>query len=312
MIAFDVCWFCRFGFGGVLAVWACLFCQLASAEAAEPLVQASSASTSEGMSFPSYLADLGLHSFAIAELQRVELLGQPQWHGPGLGYGYGRRLLSAGYSAQAAEMLASAAETDEDAVRVERHQPLRALALARNGQTAQAVALVSRLENFTADPQRRADAMAVRCLIHLHAAESTMGGMCVRQLLGPKANAQALAALEADEDSWAFWHGAASAVVPGLGQALAGEWRDGGAAAVVNGSLGAATWSLLADGLYIDASLLVLSLTARYYAGNIQHAADAGRTAAIAARRQGARRLADQLVEQGPAAPPRASEPPLH
>ncbi len=266
----------------------------------------------EAASFPQYLAELGLHRQAVAELQRQELLATPQWHAPGLGYPYGRRLLGLGRAAEAAELLAGAVEADQDAGRADRHRPLWALALARNGQTAQAVAMLSRLENFAAEPQRRAQAAAVRCLIHLSAAEAAMGGQCASRLLGPRADSEALADLQIDEDSAAFWHGAASAVVPGLGQALGGEWRDAGAAGLVNGGLAVATWSLVADALLVDASLLVLSMTARYYAGNIQRGADVGRAAAAETRRQAARKLADQLTEQslGQPARPAAAGPP--
>lgn len=251
------------------------------------------AQTAEG--FVHYLAALGMHRQAVDELQRLDLQGQPQWHADGLGYGYGARLLQGGLAVQAAEVLAAASETDADPQRAQSQQTLLALALARTGQTAQAVAILSRLETFGATPQRRAQALAIRCMVHLSAAEAEMGTPCVQQLLGPTADLQAIADLNTDVESRAFWHGAASAIVPGLGQALGGQWSDAGAAFLVNGGLGYATWSLAADALYLDATLLGLGLTARYYVGNIQKGADAGRAAAQRRKLGGARRLADQL-----------------
>ena len=251
------------------------------------------AQTAEG--FVHYLAALGMHRQAVDELQRLDLQGQPQWHADGLGYGYGARLLQSGLASQAAEVLAAASETDVDPQRAQSQQTLLALALARTGQTAQAVAILSRLETFGATPQRRAQALAIRCMVHLSAAEADMGTPCVQQLLGPAADIQAIADLNTDVDSRAFWHGAASAILPGLGQALGGQWADSGAAFLVNGGLGYATWSLAADALYLDATLLGLGLTVRYYVGNIQKGADAGRAAAQRRKLDGARRLADQL-----------------
>lgn len=254
---------------------------------------AATAQTAEG--FVHYLAALGMHRQAVDELQRLDLQGQPQWHANGLSYGYGARLLQGGLAAQAAEVLAAASETDADPQRAQSQQTLLALALARTGQTAQAVAILSRLETFGATSQRRAQALAIRCMVHLSAAEAEMGTPCVRQLLGPAADLQAIADLNTDVESRAFWHGAASAILPGLGQALGGQWSDSGAAFLVNGGLGYATWSLAADALYLDATLLGLGLTARYYIGNIQKGADAGRAAAQRRKLDGARRLADQL-----------------
>lgn len=263
---------------------------------------ATPAAAQSAQGFVQYLAALGMHRQAVDELQRLDLQGQPQWHAEGLGYAYGARLLQGGLAAQAAEVLAAASETDADPQRAQSQQTLLALALARTGQTAQAVAILSRLETFGATPQRRAQALAIRCMVHLSAAEADMGTPCAKQLLGPTADLQAIADLNTDVESRAFWHGAASAIVPGLGQALGGQWADSGAAFLVNGGLGYATWSLAADALYLDATLLGLGLTVRYYVGNIQKAADAGRAAAQRRKLDGARRLADQL-SAGAAAP---------
>jgi hypothetical protein len=268
------------------------------------------AQTAEG--FVHYLAALGLHRQAVDELQRLDLQGQPHWHADGLGYGYGARLLQGGLAAQAAEVLAAASETDAAPQRAQSQQTLLALALARTGQTAQAVAILSRLETFGATPQRRAQALAIRCMVHLSAAEADMGTPCAQQLLGPAADVQAIADLNTDVESRAFWHGAASAILPGLGQALGGQWSDSGAAFLVNGGLGYATWSLAADALYLDATLLGIGLTVRYYVGNIQKGADAGRAAAQRRKLDGARRLADQLsgAATAPIAGPAPSQPP--
>lgn len=252
--------------------------------------------------FAAYLAELGLHRQAVDELQRLDLQGQPQWHARTLGYGYGARLLRAGLAAEAAEVLTASGETDADPQRAERQKPLLALALARSGQVARAVAILSRLETFGATAEQRGQALAIRCMVHLSAAEADQGGPCARQLLGPAADPAALADLHTDVESQAFWHGAASALLPGLGQSLGGQWADAGAAVLVNGGLGYSTWSLAADGLYVDSALLGLGLTIRYYIGNIEHGAAAGRQAALKRRLRGARRLADLLaaVRSGP------------
>lgn len=252
--------------------------------------------------FAAYLAELGLHRQAVDELQRLDLQGQPQWHGRALGYGYGVRLLRDGLAAEAAEVLTAVGETDPNPQRAEQHQPLLALALARSGQVARAVAILSRLETFGATAEQRGQALAIRCMVHLSAAQADQGAPCARQLLGPAADPAALADLQTDAESSAFWHGAASALLPGLGQSLGGHWADAGAAVLVNGGLIYSTWSLVADALYVDATLLGLGLTVRYYVGNIEHGAAAGRQAALRRRQRGARRLADLLaaVRSGP------------
>lgn len=259
--------------------------------------------------FVRYLAALGMHRQAVDELQRLDLQGTPQWHAEGLGYGYGARLLQGGLVAQAAEVLAAAVETDPDPQRAQSQQTLLALTLARTGQTAQAVAILSRLESFAASPEQRAHAFAIRCMVHLSAAEADMGIPCARQIIGTDVDLAAVAALSADVESRAFWHGAASAIVPGLGQALGGQWPDSAAAFLVNGALGYATWSLAADALYLDASLLGLGLTLRYYMGNIQKGSAAGRAAAVRAKLAGARRLADQLSRAAISTPASAGPP---
>lgn len=266
------------------------------------------AQTAEG--FARYLAQLGLHRQAVGELQRLDLQGRPAWHSDGLGYAYGARLLQGGLPTLAAEVLTATAETDPDSQRAESQQTLLALALARSGHTASAVAILSRLESFADTPRRRVDALAIRCLVHLSAAEADMGIPCTRQLLGAAADPHALVQFGTDIESRAFLHGAASALVPGLGQALGDQWADAGAALIVNGGLGYATWSLAADALYLDATLLGLGLSIRYYVGNIQKGYAAGRAAAQAQKVEAARRLADQLsgVDTSAIAPAAANE----
>lgn len=249
-----------------------------------------------GGGFATYLAELGLHREAVDELVRQDLDGQPAWHAAGLGYDYGYRLLLQGHVDASVEVLTATVDSDEDPQRAMRQRLLLGLALARQGRPAQAVATVGRVESFANDPALQAHAHAVRCLIHLRAAEPVMGTACARELLGHTADPEALDDLASDPDSAATWHGIASAVVPGLGQALGGAWADAGAGMLVNGGLLGATWNLFADGLYVDGTLLVIGMTVRYYAGNIQHGADAGRNAALKRRDRGALKLADQIA----------------
>ena len=171
-----------------------------------------------------------------------------------------------------------------------------ALAQAKAGQTAAAVHRLLRIEQFGSDLATQAHAARLRCVVHLSAAESEPAVACARQLLGARADGQALAELALDPDRRAWRAGLASALVPGLGQLWAGEPGLAAGALVVNGSLVGGTVALIADAAYGDAVLLAVTMTLRYYVGNIEHAAAAARRDTLARQRRAAQTLLRQLV----------------
>lgn len=262
----------------------------------------SAALAAEPAEFARYLASLGLHRAAVAELNKADLQGQPQWLAPGVGVPYALTLLADRQPAEAAEVMegvlssASPADAAEYAV-------TEALVLEANGHHAAAIARLGRAEAFSDTAAGRLRAGRLRCALHLRAVEVEASGACVTHWLAPASRRRAVAQLKRSSNA-GWWRGALlSAVVPGLGQALGGEPLDAAAALGVNGALWTLTVDLYASGLVLDGSLLLIGMTSRYYAGNIQHGA---RAMGRAVQRE-QKSAADQLLQQLVALPEDAS-----
>lgn len=245
--------------------------------------------------FARYLSSLGLHRAAVAELYKSDAQGDPQWLAPGVGVPYALTLLAQRQPAAAAEVmegvLASAPPAD-----AAQYVVAEALVLEANGQHAAAIARLGRAEAFAEAPVDRSRAGRLRCALHLRAVEVEASEACVTQWLAPAARSHAVTQLQRSSNA-GWWQGAlASAVVPGLGQALGGEPLDAAAALGVNGALWTLTVDLYANGMVLDGSLLLLGVTSRYYAGNIQHGARAMQAAVLREQRSAADQLLQQLV----------------
>jgi tetratricopeptide (TPR) repeat protein len=68
---------------------------------------------------------------------------------------------------------------------------------------------------------------------------------------------------------WAFF---LSMLLPGAGQAYAGDFVQGANALAVNGSAGTLLVLTILDGYYLDAGVIFLFVFERYYLGNLYHA----------------------------------------
>jgi hypothetical protein len=178
-----------------------------------------------------------------------------------------------------------------------------ALALHRAGRSADAVQILSRAETFAATSAERRHAAELRCLLHLQHTEVAAARTCALELLGPRAPSEAVATLHRDPDAEAYWGATLSAVVPGLGQWTDGEFSSGTAAFSVNGGLIAGTVSLALDAAWVDAGLLAVAMTARYYLGNVTHGRRAWRDRALRRQREAAATLTTALIRAAAAAP---------
>lgn len=255
------------------------------------------ASPARAASFASYLADLGLAEEAAAELDRADLLDPDAGFDAQQGPGLGMRLLAQGHSAAAARVLQRAVDRTQDLGLL---RLSLGVALLQTGRYPQAVHEFGRLEAFAARPEERLRAHRFRCIAHLHAVDAVPAGRCVRQLLGTQMDPSDLADLAVDPQALARWGGVLSALVPGLGQATAGQWGDAGGAILVNGAWSFGVAELLLEHAPVDAALLGLGVGIRYYVGNIQHGAHAWQGAAEQRRADAARRLLTRVAELPP------------
>lgn len=268
-----------------LAAWSFLSAAPTIALAAEP------------QTFAGFLASLDLHAAAVAELHRQAVAGEPQWHSAGFGTPYVVALLANQQPKLALEVAEEAQTAAEDA---SDESILYALALEANGHHLAASQRLSTVEAFASDPQTRAYAGKLRCALHLRAAEYAAARGCLPQWLPGVEQSRRMATLtRSPARSW--WAGGVlSAVVPGLGQAVAGDGGDAVAALAVNGGLWTATVDLYAHGFAVDGTLLLVGMTSRYYLGNIQHGARSMERAAVADQKAAAQDLLQQLVALPP------------
>ncbi|MHB1846868.1 MAG: hypothetical protein ACYCWW_18765 [Deltaproteobacteria bacterium] len=178
---------------------------------------------------------------------------------------------------------------------------LRSLALGtlelHAGDYPRAERRYSKVEAFGETPAIRGRAERMACVGHVYALDSVPSRACVEGFFQSRsvARERALELVDeiAHEERWrTYVGGTISAIVPGLGQALAGEPLDGLLALTVNGGSAVGFAALLVAGDIPDAGLLLLGFTSRYYVGNIEHAADDWQ--AISERRRHA--AADRLL----------------
>ena len=85
-----------------------------------------------------------------------------------------------------------------------------------------------------------------------------------------------------------------SAILPGAGQAYAGNWLDGLNALVLNGALGFIAVDTALDGHYVDAALWATTILFRYYQGNLYHAGKAVEEF----NEEGSRHAAENILER--------------
>ncbi len=283
---------------GAFRLFALSLALLTSSEARALPLAASVTEVSAGTSaeFVIFLSDLGLYPAAMQELQRLDAAGQLPWLQPGLGYDFGHRLLAEGQPSLAATFLEQAVQADPEPLRALGQTPLLALALAAAGQTARAVHLLGQVEDLSTDVTEVAMAQRLRCVLHLQGAQEEMGRACSLKLLGDAVDSVALERLSLRPDRQRWIGGALSAALPGLGQLLAGEPEQAGAALVVNGGFIWLNAALFAEHAWLGGAFLITGVTGRYYAGNIAAGARAWEQKATRDRQRAGRRLVEQLV----------------
>lgn len=267
----------------------------AAAVAALAALSAPPAQAAEPADFAAFLGSVGLHQAAVGELQRLEAKGEPAWLAPGAGFELVLALIAARQPAAAAEaldaVLAASDEADPEA-----HALLEALVLESNGQHIAAVSRLGRAEAFAEQPQQRRRAARLRCALHLRASDVEASVECVPRWLAAPKRREPLARMQRSANAGWWRGGILSAVVPGLGQAVAGEGLDAAAALAVNGSLFYATFDLYAQGFALDGTLLAIGMTSRYYFGNVQHGARAGEAAVRRDQAQAAAELLNAVA----------------
>ncbi len=135
----------------------------------------------------------------------------------------------------------------------------------------------SKVEAFGETAEIRSRGRRMACVGHVFALDSISARACVERLFPRPADRERalgwIREIEREEGWRSYFGGTLSAVVPGLGQATAGEPLDGLIALAVNGGWVAGTGGLLAVGDVADAALLLLGFATRYYVGNVEHAA---------------------------------------
>jgi hypothetical protein len=266
----------------------------------------------EGAGFVSLLRRAGLYDEAALEVQRQdELSGAPDLDGDLL-FGLGLDLARAGNVPAAVRVLQLAvARTQDPALTDDRQLTLGTLHL-KEGSYPAAERVFTKVEAFSADALLRSRAERLACVGNLWSLDAEPAKQCVPKLLSAAGTVSARAQREAqrqlDEigasDGWRGWMGGIlSGILPGLGQATAGEPLDGLIALLVNGGFGVGVVAVSLGGDLVDGALLLLAVLSRYYWGNIQHgAAD---WTAVGQRQK--RRAADALMRLLATLPPPTS-----
>ena len=261
-------------------------------------------SSSEGPGFVRLLRDLGLPREAAREVERLRALDDARGLPDTDLFELGVDLARQGDLARAARLLELAIDrTANPAVADERRLSLGMVHL-KAGSYPLAERFFSKVGAFGETPPVRARADRLACLGHLEALDVVPARACVAALIGqplPPEIQRALARVEAEERWRGYVGGSLSAIVPGLGQATAGEPLDGSIALLVNGGWGASLVALVGISDYVDAALLLVGFASRYYIGNIQHGAADWSSSVERERRQAAETLMRSLA----ALPPR-------
>jgi hypothetical protein len=249
--------------------------------------------------FVGELLRLGLVEEAAAELRRSMFVSGPEAVSPDTAFDVGMGLALSGDTERAAPFLTQAANGAADPAVGDRWMLAGAVALLRGGAIPQALHLFLRVETFGVDATARRNATRLICVAHVLARNDAAARTCVRALVpsGPstRATRDALEDLAIRPGRRAVVGGILSALLPGLGQATAGNPGDGLLALLVNGGWGAATAVLVSHGALFDAALLSLGIGVRYYAGNIYNGAEAWRADAERRREDAGRTLILEL-----------------
>lgn len=234
----------------------------------------------EGAGFVALLQKAGLYEEAATEVQRQnELSGAPELDAELL-FGLGLDLARAGSVPAAIRVVELAvARTQDAALNDDRQLALGTLHL-KEGSYPAAERVFSKVQAFSADPAARARAERLACVGNLWSLDAEPSQQCAPKLLwgSVSARAQRQAQRDLDElgasDAWRGWVGGIlSAIIPGLGQATAGEPLDGLVALTVNVGWGAGVVASALGGDIVDAALLLAAVLSRYYWGNVTHAA---------------------------------------
>jgi tetratricopeptide (TPR) repeat protein len=253
----------------------------------------------EGAGFVALLRKAGLYGEAATEVQRQNELSGAADLDADLLFGLGLDLARVGNVTNAIRVVELAvARTQDAALNDDRQLTLGTLHL-KEGSYPAAERVFNKVQAFSFEPLVRARAERLACVGSLWSLDAEPASQCVPKLLGnsisERARREAKRQLDAlgASDGWRGWFGGIlSAIVPGLGQATAGEPLDGLVALIVNAGWGAGVVASALGGDIVDASLLLVAVLSRYYWGNVQHgSAD---WTAVGERRK--RRAADALM----------------
>jgi hypothetical protein len=247
---------------------------------APPVAVAPAGPNPEGAGFVSLLQKAGLYEEAAVEVQRQnELSGAPELDADLL-FGLGLDLARAGSVPAAIRVVELAVARTQDAAENDDRQLALGTLHLKEGSYPAADRVFSKVQAFSADPLARARAERLACVGNLWSLDAEPSQQCVPKLLWGTvtARAQRQAQRDLDElgasDAWRGWVGGIlSGIIPGLGQATAGEPLDGLVALVVNVGWGAGVVASALGGDIVDAALLLAAVLSRYYWGNVTHAA---------------------------------------
>jgi hypothetical protein len=255
---------------------------------------------SDETGFVDFLLGLGLAEEAGREASRLMFVAGADAVPPKTAARIGLAMAMAGEPARAVPFLNHAATAARDPEDADRWQLAAGVASLRAQVYPHAFHLFARVETFGVDEPMRARAARLGCIGVVLAHDADGARACVPRLLAPAAfkedTADALEMLDINPRRRGFVGGALSAVIPGLGQATAGNPGDASVAFVLNGATFAAAAVLFAQGAAFDATLFALGVGLRYYMGNINNGASAWRAAAERRRRDATTLLLRQLA----------------
>jgi tetratricopeptide (TPR) repeat protein len=267
----------------------------ASATAVEPPLNP------EGAGFVSLLRQAGLYREAAGEvLRQNELSGAPELDADLL-FGLGLDLARTGSVPAAISVVELAVARTQDAALNDDRQLILGTLHLKEGSYPAAERVFTKVETFSADALARARAERLACVGSLWSLDADPARQCVPKLISIAGSVSARAQREAERqldelgasDAWRGWLGGIlSGILPGLGQATAGEPLDGLVALLVNGGWGVGVVAVSLGGDVVDGALLLVAVLTRYYWGNIQH----GAADWTAATERSKRRAADALM----------------
>jgi len=253
--------------------------------------------------FVGRLLRLGLSDEAGIEARRLTLENGSDALASETAYRVGIALAIGGKPNLAVPFLEQAAGATADPKRADQIQLASGVVLLRAREFPHALHVFARVEAFGADEPTRAFATRLRCVAEVMAHDGAAARACIAALPASAVPPDVqrddlLQALEVDVHARAVVGGILSALLPGLGQATAGDPGDGLLALAVNGGFATAVYFLIADGSLAGASLVGLGVGLRYYFGNIHNGAGAWRATAERKRDQASQKLIRML---GPA-----------